>query len=95
MSFIGIKIEDKTSTLEENKEIYIFKINFPSTHIHSTYNTQAYKRKLKKTEKFQRIWNTEQAYLRPISNQTSLLPDKPWNSTLTPLEGKEKSKDQM
>ena len=77
MSFIGIKIEDKTSTLEENKEIKILKIDFPSTHIHSTYNTQAYKRKLKKTEKFQRIWNTEQTYLRPISNQTSLLPDKP------------------
>ena len=52
MSFNGIKIDNRTSTLEENKEINIFKINFPSTHIHSTYNTQAYKRKLKYNEKF-------------------------------------------
>ena len=45
MSFNGIKIDNRTSTLEENKEIKILKINFPSTHIHSSYNTQAYKRK--------------------------------------------------
>ena len=92
MSFNGIKIDNRTSTLEENKEIKILKINFPSTHIHSTYNTQAYKRKLKTSEKFQRIWNTEKTYLRPISNQTSLVPDKPSNSTLTPIEGIEKIK---
>ena len=95
MSFNRIKIDNGTSTLEENKEINILKINFPTTHIHSTYNTQAYKRKLKKSEKFQRTWNTEETYLRPISNQTSLVPDKPWNSTLTPVEGLEKSSDQM
>ena len=77
MSFNGIKIDNKTSKSEENKEINILKINFPSTHIHSTYNTQAYKRKLKKSEKFQRTWKTEEAYLRNISNQTSLVPDKP------------------
>ena len=77
MSFNGIKIDNRKSTLEENKEINIFKTNFPSTHIHSTYNTQAYKRKLKKSEKFQRTWNTEETYLIPISNQTSLVPDKP------------------
>ena len=76
MSFNGIKIDNRTSTLEENKEINILKINFPTTHIHSTYNTQAYNRKLKKSEKFQRTWNTEETYLRPISNQTSLVPDK-------------------
>ena len=95
MSFNGIKIDNRTSTLEENKEINILKINFPSTHIHSTYNTQAYKRKLKKSEKFQRIWNMEETYLRPISNQTSLVPDKPWNSTLTCIEGIENSRNQM
>ena len=77
MSFNGIKIDNGTSTLEENKEINILKINFPSKHKYSTYNTQAYKRKLKKSEKFQRTWNTEETYLRPISNQTSLVPDKP------------------
>ena len=40
MSFNGIKIDNRTSTLEENKEINILKIKFPTTHIHSTYNTQ-------------------------------------------------------
>ena len=95
MAFNGIKIDNGTSTLEENKEINILKLNFPSTHIHSTYNTQGYKRKLKKSEKFQRIWNTEETYLRPTSNQTSFVPDKPWNSTLTPIEGIEKGRDQM
>ena len=55
MSFNGIKIDNRTSTLEENKELNILKINFPTTHIYSTYNTQAYMRKLKKSEKFQRI----------------------------------------
>ena len=77
MSFNGIKIDNTTSRIEENKEINILKINFPTTHIHLTYNTQAYKRKLKKSVKFQRTWNTEETYLRPISNQTSLVPDKP------------------
>ena len=77
MSFNGIKIDNRTSTLEENKEINISKINFPSTNIHSTYNTQAYKRKLNNSEKFERIGNTEKTYPRPISNQTSLVPDKP------------------
>ena len=77
MSVNGIKIDNRTSKSEENKEINILKINFPSTHIHSTYNTQAYKRKLKKSEKFQKTWNTEETYLRTISNQTSLVPDKP------------------
>ena len=71
------------------------KINFPSTHIPSTYNTQAYKRKLKYSEKFERICNTDETYPRPISNQTSLVPDKPWNSTLMPIEGREKRIDQM
>ena len=95
MSFNGIKIENGTSTLEKSKEINILKINFPTTHIHSTYNTQTQKRKLKYSEKFERIGNTEETYPRPISNQTSLVPDKPWNSTLTPIEGREKSRDQM
>ena len=40
MSFNGIKIDNRTSTLEENKEINTLKINFPTTHLHSTYNTQ-------------------------------------------------------
>ena len=40
MSFNGIKIDNRTSTLEENKEINILKINFATTHIHSTYNTK-------------------------------------------------------
>ena len=53
--------------IRENKEINILKINFPSTHIHSTYNTQTYKRKLKKSEKFEIIGNTEETYPRPIS----------------------------
>ena len=95
MSFNGIKIDNGISTLEKSKEINIFKINFPSPHIHSTYNTRAYKRKLKNSEKFERIGNTEETYRRPISNQTSLVPDTPWNSTLTPIEGIEKSRDQM
>ena len=95
MSFNGIKIDNRTSTLEENKELNILKINFPTTHIHSTYNTQAYKRILKKSEKFQRIWYTEETYERAISNQTSLVPGKPENSTLTPTKGREKSRDQM
>ena len=46
-------------------------------------------------EKFERIGNTEETYPSPISNQTSLVPDTPWNSTLTPIEGIEKSRDQM
>ena len=53
MSFNGIKIDNRTSTLEENKEINIVKINFPTTtHIYSTYNTQTLKTKLKYSEKF-------------------------------------------
>ena len=88
-------IDNGTSTLEENKEIKILKINFPSTHIPSTYKTQAYKRKLKYSDKFERIRNTDETYPRPISNQTSLVPDKSWNSTLTPIDGREKSRDQM
>ena len=67
MSFNGIKIDNRTSTLEENKEINILKINFLSPHIHSAYNTQTYKRKLKNSEKFQRIGNTEETYPTPIS----------------------------
>ena len=85
MSFNGIKIDNRTLTLEETKEINILKINFPTMHIHSKYNTQTYKR----------IGNTEKTYPRRISNQTSLVLDKPWNSTLTPIEGMEKSRDQM
>ena len=77
MSFNGIKIDNITSTLEENKEINILKINFPTTHLHSTYNTQAYMIKLKNSEKFKRIGNTDETYPRPISHQTSLVPDKP------------------
>ena len=71
MSFNGIKIDNKTSTLEENKEINILKINFPSTHIRSTYNTQTYKGKLKYSVKFEKIGNTEETYPGTISNQTS------------------------
>ena len=33
-------IDNRTSTLEENKEINLLKINFPTIHIHSTYNNQ-------------------------------------------------------
>ena len=52
MSFNGIKIDNRTSTLEENKELNILKNNFPTTrHIHSTYNTQTLKTKLKYSEK--------------------------------------------
>ena len=69
-------------------------INFRTIHTHSTYNTYTYKRKLKNSEKFERIGNTEETYPRPISNQTSLVPGKPENSTLTPIEGREKSRDQ-
>ena len=43
MSFIGIKIEDKTSTLEENKEIKILKINFP-VHTYIRYITPKHTR---------------------------------------------------
>ena len=32
MSFNGIKIDNGTSTLEENKEINKLKINFPTKH---------------------------------------------------------------
>ena len=85
-------LDNGTSTLEENKEINKLKINFPTKHTHSTYNTQTYKRKLKNNEKFERIGNTEETYPRPISNQTSIVPGKPENSTLTPIEGREKSR---
>ena len=95
MSFNGLKIDNGTSTLEETKEINILKINFPTTHIHSTYNTQTWETKLKYSEKFERIGNTEETYPRPISNQTSLVPDKPWNSTLTPIEGIEKKRSNL
>ena len=84
-------IHNGTSTLEENKEINKLKINFPTKHTHSTYNTQTYNRQLKNTEKLERIGNTEETYLRPISNQTSLVPGKPENSTLMPIEGREMS----
>ena len=40
MSFNGIKIDNKTATLEETKEINILKIKYPTTHIYLTYNTQ-------------------------------------------------------
>ena len=70
------------------------KINFRTTHTHSTYNKQTYKRKLTDREKLERIGNTEETYPRPISNKTSLVPSKPENFTLTPAEGKEKSRDQ-
>ena len=87
-------IHNGTSTLEENKEINIMTINFRTIHTHSTYNTHTYKRKLNNSEKFERIVNTKETYPRPISNQTSLVPGKPENSTLTPIEGREKSRDQ-
>ena len=70
------------------------KINFRTTHTHSTYNKQTYKRKLTNREKLERIGNTEETYPRAISNQTSLVPGKPENSILTPTEGIEKSRDQ-
>ena len=60
-------IDNGRSTSEENKEINIVKINFARTHIHSTYNTQTYKRKLKNNEKFERIGNTKETYAIPIS----------------------------
>ena len=87
-------VDNGTSTLEENKEINVLKINFPTKHTHSTYNTKTYKRKLKNSEKFERIGNKKETYPRPISNQTSLVPSKPEISTLTPIEGREKSRDQ-
>ena len=82
------------STLEENTDINIFKINFRTINTHSTYNTQTYKRKLNNSEKLERIGNTEETYPRAISNQTSLVLGKPENSTLTPTEGREKSSHQ-
>ena len=88
-------IDNGRSTLEENKEINRLKINFGSTHIHSTYNTQTCKRKLKNNEKFERMGNTKETYPRPISKEISLVPDKPENSTLTLIEGREKRRDQM
>ena len=69
------------------------KINFRTIHTHSTYNKQTYKRKLNKSEKLERIENTEETYPRAISNQTSPVPGKPENYTLMPTEGREKSKD--
>ena len=32
-------VKDNRTLSQENKEINILKINFPSTHIHSTYNS--------------------------------------------------------
>ena len=60
-------IDNGTSSSQENIAINILKINFPSTHIHSTYNTQTYNRKLRNSKKFERIGNTEETYPRPIS----------------------------
>ena len=87
-------LHNGTSTLEENTYINILKINYRTIHTHSTYNTQTYKRKLNNGEKLERIGKTEETYPRAISNQTSLVPGKPENSTLTPTEGREKSRDQ-
>ena len=70
------------------------KINFRTIHTHSTYNTQTYKRKLNNSEKLEIIGNREETYERAISNQTSLVPGKPENSTFMPTEGREKSRDQ-
>ena len=36
---LKIFVIDNRTLSQENKEINIFKINFPSTHIHSTYNS--------------------------------------------------------
>ena len=36
---LKIFVTDNRTLSQENKEINIFKINFPSTHIHSTYNS--------------------------------------------------------
>ena len=69
-------------------------INFRTIHTHSTYNTYTYKRKLKNSEKFEAIANTEYTYPKPIFNQTSLVPHKPKSSTLTLIEGRENSRDQ-
>ena len=87
-------LHNGTSTLEENTDINIFKINFRTINTHSTYNTQTYKTKLNNSEKLERIGNTEETYPIAISNQTSLVPGKPENSILTPTEGREKSRDQ-
>ena len=70
------------------------KINFRTKHKHSTYNTETYKTKLNSSKKLEKIGNTGETYPRAISNQTSLVPDKPENSTLTPTECREKSRDQ-
>ena len=58
---------NETKTSQENQEINILKINFPSKQIHTTYNNQTYKRKLKNNEKFERIRNMEETYPTPIS----------------------------
>ena len=36
---LKIFVIDNRTLSQENKEINILKINFPSTHIHSTYNS--------------------------------------------------------
>ena len=36
---LKIFVTDNRTLSQENKEINIFKINFPSRHIHSTYNS--------------------------------------------------------
>ena len=60
-------IDNGISTSEENKEINTLKINCARTHIHSTYNTKTCNRKLKNSEKFERIGNTKETYPRPMS----------------------------
>ena len=60
-------IDNGTSRSQENKDINRMKINFCSTHIHLPHNTQAYKRKMKNGEKFERIGNTEETYPTTIS----------------------------
>ena len=60
-------IDNGISTVEENKEINTLKINCAHTHKHSKYNTKTCKRKLKNSEKFERIGNTKETYPIPIS----------------------------
>ena len=87
-------LHNGTSKLDEKTDINILKINFRTTHTHSTYNTQTYNRKLNNSEKLEIIVNREETYQRAISNQTSLVPGKPENSTLMPTKGREKSRVQ-
>ena len=88
--------DDKICHMPVTAEINRMKINFASTHMHLTHNTQTYQRKMKNNRKFEK--NRE--YRRNLPNNyfqiNFFCRQQTWNfPPLRLLKGRERSRDRM